>query len=72
MRLDDTVVGCRLQECNMDVVIIYSGKFSVSRKIRMQVLCHTGSFPSTGGSRHNGVRAEEISAGNNKTDSRHL
>ena len=50
IKLDHSVAGCRLLECNMDVVIIYRGKFSVSRKIRMQVLCHTGTFPSTGGS----------------------
>ena len=60
-------ISCRLLECNMDVVIIYRGKFSVSRKIRMQVLCHTlAPFPAPG--ELDIMVWEDISTGNKKTD----
>ena len=74
IKLDHSVAGCRLLECNMDVVIIYRGKFSVSRKIRMQVLCHTPTHCHL--SQHRGeldiMVWEDISTGNKKTDNIHL
>ena len=71
IKLDHSVAGCRLLECNMDVVIIYRGKFSVSRKIRMQVLCHTlAPFPARG--ELDIMVWEDISTGNKKTGNRHL
>ena len=41
MRLDDTVVGCRMQECNMDVVIIYKREFlSVQENKDASIVSH--------------------------------